>query len=196
MHDTPSSRFILPVKTILKSTLLRVAPGMTDLDVSFDSVERDRSRCASILISGRSDPSFTRADERPRGGFTGSTWEGDDGRVWARHLRLSTRIVFEVRIVAPTLAEATETLFSLAAECPRSTFDGHLLAGVAVQPPGFEGNSIELSPFSFSLPEDTTSAAKSYRSTLFIRADGGIYADRISGVSVAGRIVPTGFVQP
>lgn len=196
MHDSPSQRFILPVKQALKDALLDVAPSFTDLNIGFDSVERDRSRCASITISKRSDPSLSRADERPASGRTGFSWTGDDGRLWERLQRLSLRLVFEVQIVAPSLQESTDALFDLAAHTPRSCFDGHILSGLAVQPPDFLGNSIELTPISLALPEDTTSVSKSYRSYLYVRADGHIYADRVSRVSVAGRIVPTGFAAP
>lgn len=193
MHDAPSPRFILPIKQAIKAQLMVVAPSMLETNISFDSVERDRSFCATIMVSRRADTTLSRSDERLGSGRTGYTWRGDDGKLWERHQTLAIRSAFEIQVVAPSLEQSTSIILDLAASMPRFCFDPQPLAGLAVQPAEFRGNSVELTCTSVVLPEDTTSVSKSYRSFLYVRADGHLFVDRVTRVQVSTCIAPRGF---
>lgn len=207
MHGDPYHWFVDPVKQAIRETLLEFTladfyPGVTHAftpeNVSFNGIERAQTVGATIMLSKQIQPSLDRKDEKPAGGRTELSWTNDAGERVDRHLRSTFRVYFDVDLWMPKAAYATCALFHLVGNLPRSTVDGMTRSGLA-DPGDFRGNPVLLDVISPLLPEDLTSVSKSYRARAIVRAEGGIYVDRVSTrVRGAGRIqlASPPFVEP
>lgn len=189
-HSDPYPIFLAPVKDVIAATLysLNLFDAMTVL--KHDSIERDGSHGASIVVSKQIVPVVNRTEEKPRGGRTQMTYLDVDGNTWERVFRSTLIVHFDVAIWFPDMARSVEALFGLVGQLPRATVDGHLPKAVLPEPlvssngEAWGGNPIELECISPQLPEERTSTARTYRSSVIVRATGGIYHDSIRRVQV------------
>lgn len=197
MHNDPGQIFIKPVKDAIKTAILAAVPDFSDLDVRYNSIERDGIKGATILISPEIIPSVNRKDERTAAGRVES-WRGADGNLWARHLRCTLAVVFDVRLWTQRLDATTRALLASVGGLPRHCYDGHLLTDPAAVDPSFTGNLVELSALSPEFPDDKTAVSKTYYAGFKVRAEGGIYVDSVVGVPVSTKIRPADpfFIQP
>lgn len=186
-HSEPYSVFVAPVKASIKAAL--VSAGISELDISYSAVERNASSGARIL-SSKLPPTMDRVKEAKPAQRVNQGWTGDDGSVWQRWKMCDLIVVYQVDMWAERLSLATGYLFDFIRHLPRACFDAMPKGGVAIQPNDEKGNRIELFPFAPQLPDDTTETAKQYKSSVLIRADGGIYLDSspLQEVSVSTRL--------
>lgn len=198
MHGDPSQRFVGPVKTAIKTVVLGALPGATFDNVCFNSIERDRSVGASIVVARDIAPSVKRDQEGTVGGRSSTTWRDADQKLWARHRRSSLVVYFNVKVWTPSLADVTEALFNIVADMPRHCYDGHLLPASAPANPAFLGNIVELTPMLPELPDDTVNTSKTYYALLKVKAEGAIYRDALVSVPVSTVVRPAEpfFAQP
>lgn len=198
MHNTPCQIFVGPVKEAIRSALLEAIPSFVEADVRFNSAERDAAKGAQILLSKEILPSLSRKEERTAGGRTSLSWIGSDGSTWARHLRSSLVVTFDVRLWTQTLEATTMALLQSVAALPRFCHDGHLLTDPKVPDPDFTGNVVDLMAMSPEFPDDVTAVSKTYYARFKVRAEGGIYSDAKVSVQARGipRLATPAFVHP
>lgn len=197
MHNSPCQVFVGPVKSAIRASILSAVPSILETEVRFNSAERDGVRGAQILLSREVLPSLSRKEERTAGGRTELKWLGSDGSTWARHLRSSLVVTFDVRLWTQSLEQTTMALLQCVAELPRFCYDGHLLTDPKDLDPSFSGNIVDLIAMSPEFPDDTTAVSKTYYARYRVRAEGGIYSDAKVSVQVRGvpRLATPAFVQ-
>lgn len=180
-NSDPHPIFFKPVKDAIRSTL--VSAGLPELNISFNSIERDGILSATILQSRQIPPVMNRTQEVPsRKKFA---WVDSTGANRERIYCNSLILHFDVQIKAPSIAQVLGFFFEFCRLFPRSIPDGHRLADPLAPSYGeFLGNPLELSMITPLFPDDTVVTAKDYSCSWIVRAEGGVYFDSPARVSV------------
>lgn len=182
-HSDPHPVFVGPCKEVIKAAL--ILAGIPEIDIDYSSVERNGAIGARILTSRNIPTTINYTEERPSGSRF-ATWRSDAGELITRAQRAHMTMSFEVQMWSESLSVATGFLFDFVRHMPRSAFDAMPQMGKAVQTD--PGNRIEFGLVNPQLPDETTSTAKQYRSSIIVRADGGLYLDKGVTVQVDTRI--------
>lgn len=180
-NSDPHPIFFLPSKTAIRAALVQA--GMSEMEVSFNAIERDSIRSATILNSRQIPPVMNRTGEVPA--RKAMEWFDSAGDKRQRVYASSLIVHFDVDLKAPSIVQVMDTFFGFMAAFPRSVPDGHRLSDpLAANYASFLGNPIELSVITPTFPDDTVVTAKDYRCSFIVRAEGGIYFDSPARISV------------
>ena len=177
----PYSIFFKPVKEQIRSTLREA--GLSDMDVSFNKIERTGQESGSIIISHQIPPVMNRTGEKP--GRKPFQWKDSAGKTRDRVYCADLIVHFDVNIMACSVERVMEIFFAFVRKFPRATVDGHRLSDVAApEYATMMGNPVELSIITPLFPDDTVVTSKDYRVFFIVRAEGGIYFDSGAWLSV------------
>lgn len=173
--------FFKPVKEAIRSSLMTA--GLSDMDVSFNKIERTGQESGSIVISHQIPPVMNRTGEKPaRKPFQ---WKDSAGKTRDRVYCADLIVHFDVNITGCSIQQVMDFFFGFVRVFPRATVDGHRLADpLAPDYATMLGNPIELSIITPTFPDDTVVTSKDYRVFFIVRAEGGIWFDSPPWVSV------------
>jgi hypothetical protein len=180
-NSDPYPIFFKPVKEIVRSTL--ATAGLSDMDISFNKIERVGQDSASVIISHQIPPVMNRTGEKlARKPFQ---WKDSAGKTRDRVYCADMIVHFDVNIMASSVERVMGFFYGFVRSFPRATVDGHRLADpLAPEYAEMKGNAIELSIITPIFPDDTVVTAKDYRVFFIVRAEGGIWFDSPPWVSV------------
>lgn len=186
-QSTPDPIFVAQVKAAIKGAL--VLAGVPELEINYNAIDRNGVVGARITVSKIIPPVFNQSWARPSGGQF-AEWHDSDGTKYVRAIRGTLILHFDVTLWAADLDRSTEYLLGFMRELPRAVFDGQQplgADGVTVPLPD-PGNRIELSLREPIFPDDTVNAAKQYRGSVIVRAEGGVYKDKAVAVMCSTKL--------
>lgn len=180
-NSDPYPIFFKPVKDVIRSSLLTA--GLSDMDVSFNKIERTGQQAGSIIISHQIPPVMNRTGEVPS--RKSRQWKDSAGKTRDRVYCADMIVHFDVHIQACSILDVMNIFYGFVRSFPRATVDGHRLADpVAPDYDTMFGNPIELSIITPIFPDDTVVTSKDYKVSFIVRAEGGIWFDSPAWVSV------------
>jgi len=191
-------RLLSPLRAVLVNTLHAAGYPAGEQISDGPMIDRDGVFAASIYVDNSNPAILNRSSEQLSGGRNMSSWRDPQNRRVSRLLRSRLVLSYLVEFSTPKLSRSVDILLNFVARLPRDCRDAHLYTDYdeANTPPpdrvdlALQGNVFELTPIQPIFPIIRTNTQRSYKASLVVRFDGGIYDDRVDRVSVRVAIRP------